>query len=324
MSNVFDRGPRRDPRARRALRSWPSQAVVLFFGAAVVIACGSQGRGTPSGAEGPADASIASASAAASPAPSAGDKGLVRQAMAAQQSAGGPAYAFATTPSGSASARLGAHHLSVDLAAGGVNITGEAASASAKPWQLGLRWAAIGRAANVAAVPAPPHEAEIAGSRATYRREDGSEEWYVSGPIGLEQGFVLPAPPAGSRSDALAIEIAVDGGLTPSLAASGDRVDLADATGATVARYGWLSASDADGAPVRAWLEVSGSRIRLRVDDANAHYPLTIDPVVWTLQQEVTATDAAASDNFGFSVATSGSLALVGAPGHKVGANAGA
>jgi uncharacterized protein (TIGR03437 family) len=42
----------------------------------------------------------------------------------------------------------------------------------------------------------------------------------------------------------------------------------------------------------------------------------------WTQQQELTASDGAANDNFGISVSLSGSTALSGAPGHTVGPNA--
>ncbi len=57
----------------------------------------------------------------------------------------------------------------------------------------------------------------------------------------------------------------------------------------------------------------------LRVDDAGARYPVVVDP--WIQQQELTASDGAAGDNFGFSVAVSGSTIVVGAIGHADGSN---
>src|SRR5262249_18294289 len=58
---------------------------------------------------------------------------------------------------------------------------------------------------------------------------------------------------------------------------------------------------------------LDGGALSLLVDDAQAVYPLTIDPVL-TLQQKITANDGAASDFFGLSVALSGDTAVVGAP----------
>jgi len=43
-------------------------------------------------------------------------------------------------------------------------------------------------------------------------------------------------------------------------------------------------------------------------------YVLVRSGVVWTLQQQLTASDGAASDNFGLSVAISGNTLLIGAP----------
>ena len=57
----------------------------------------------------------------------------------------------------------------------------------------------------------------------------------------------------------------------------------------------------------------------MRVDDASARYPLTIDPFVQ--QAKLTASDGAADDNFGFSVAVSGDTVVVGVFSDDVGAN---
>src|SRR5689334_18044829 len=46
-------------------------------------------------------------------------------------------------------------------------------------------------------------------------------EWYVNGPLGLEQGFTLRAPPAGVASGPLTLGIRLSGNLRPSLAHSG-------------------------------------------------------------------------------------------------------
>ncbi len=52
-----------------------------------------------------------------------------------------------------------------------------------------------------------------------------------------------------------------------------------------------------------------------------AAYVFTFNGSKWVQQQELTASDGAANDNFGISVAQSGTTALVGAPYHAIGSN---
>jgi FG-GAP repeat len=84
--------------------------------------------------------------------------------------------------------------------------------------------------------------------------------------------------------------------------------------------YGGLSAYDATGQELRAWLELQGeSALLLHVDDTHARYPLTIDPFVQ--QAKLTASDGAAGDNFGRAVAIDGDTVVIGAAYAQVGAN---
>ena len=52
-----------------------------------------------------------------------------------------------------------------------------------------------------------------------------------------------------------------------------------------------------------------------------AAYVFVQSGTTWTLQPELTASDGAAEDNFGYSVSVSGSMTVVGAPFHEVGTN---
>ncbi len=135
-------------------------------------------------------------------------------------------------------------------------------------------------------------------------------EWWANGPLGLEQGFDVPRRPAGS------------GPLTFSLAVSGrarlDRNTLLLPGGL---QYAGLHASDARGRILHASLALHGGHLQIRVDDRGAEYPVRVDPYVQ--QAELTSSDGAAGDEFGGTVAVSGDTAVVGAPGHKVGPNAG-
>jgi MYXO-CTERM domain-containing protein len=65
---------------------------------------------------------------------------------------------------------------------------------------------------------------------------------------------------------------------------------------------------------------VQGGELRLHVEDAGARYPLVVDPFVE--QAKLTASDGAAGDGFGVSVAVSGDTVVVGAVLDDINANA--
>lgn len=144
--------------------------------------------------------------------------------------------------------------------------------------------------------------------RVSYAR--GSlHEWWANGPLGLEQGFDLARRPAGS------------GALTLSLAVPAS-ARLAHGTLLLPGglRYAGVHATDADGRALPAWLQMSGGHVLVRVNDRGARYPVRVDPFVQ--QAELTAGDGVGGDEFGYSIAVSGNTVVVGAPEHKVGANA--
>ncbi len=83
--------------------------------------------------------------------------------------------------------------------------------------------------------------------------------------------------------------------------------------------FGWSVAVDGDTAVVGALGDLSNGV------DSGAVYVFTRTDGVWTEQAKLTASDAFAADNFGRSVALSGDLLAVGAPGNAdKGANTGA
>ena len=156
--------------------------------------------------------------------------------------------------------------------------------------------------------------------RVEYHRS-GLTEWYLNGPLGIEQGFTVLSPPKGTSSG---------GALTMRLATSGEaRVQVEEQSAAVVSnfagepvlRFSGLSARDASGRGLRTWLEQRGDAILLRVDDREATYPVVIDPFIQ--QQELTASDGASGDEFATSVSLSadGNTALIGAVNALVGNN---
>jgi hypothetical protein len=165
--------------------------------------------------------------------------------------------------------------------------------------------------------PAPeavrPH---AAGNRVEYRR--GSlTEWYANGPLGLEQGFTITAPPANGGAGPLTFAFALSGNLGAAVSENGRDLLLSRSDKAPILRYRGLTAYDATGRGLPAWLQVEGQRLSLRVDDRDARYPVVVDPFIE--QATLAASDGAAGDQFGI-VAVDGDTIVVGAHLDDVGA----
>ncbi len=155
-------------------------------------------------------------------------------------------------------------------------------------------------------------------NRVEYRR-DGITEWYENGPLGLEQGFTLAHRPGKANGQPLTLELALRGDLLTALETGGRGLELRDKDGKAVLRYTGLIARDANGRELRSWLQVRGERLLVRVEDEGARYPVVVDP--W-IQNELTASDGAAGDQLGLSIAVGGSTLVVGAPFRTVWSNA--
>jgi hypothetical protein len=142
-----------------------------------------------------------------------------------------------------------------------------------------------------------------------------ASEWFAAGPLGIEQGFTIAHRPGGGGST-MTVATRVGGTLIPRPDATS--LQFLDRAGRVVLLYGGLSATDATGRPLRAWMTLSHRRLLLRIDDRGARYPLRIDPLVE--QQKIAPTDAIVEPNygsyFGQSVAISadGNTALIAGP----------
>lgn len=148
----------------------------------------------------------------------------------------------------------------------------------------------------------------------------GLTEWYANGPAGLEQGFSIASPPGLSHGLPLTIDLSIAGNLKPVLGKDGKGLTLTGPEGNLA--YAGLSALDADGRQLEAWLELRNARLMLRVADGNARYPILIDPIIQ--QAELTSSDGQAIDFFGWSVAISGNTVVVGATNNPYPTGAGA
>jgi FG-GAP repeat len=170
--------------------------------------------------------------------------------------------------------------------------------------------------------PAPAVKPVAQANRVSYGR-GGLVEWYANGPVGLEQGLTLRAPPAtpAGSSGALSFSFAL-GGAAAHL--QGGQLVFRSAGGSPILRYGDLIATDADGKVLPSHLQLVGSRLLIRVDDRGARYPVTIDPLMQTATLKTT--DPAQGFTFGFRTAVSGSTLVVGDSGstRNTGADSGA
>ncbi len=163
--------------------------------------------------------------------------------------------------------------------------------------------------------PLPQVEPRARANRVEYPRGPLTE-WYVNGPLGLQQGFTLAAPPAAGREGGLVtLAVELTGGLQPKLDSTAGGLSLGDSS----LRYQGLFAVDALGRELPARFRLHGSTVLVQVEDAGARYPVTIDPFVQ--QAKLNASDGAAGDQLGFSVAVSDGIVVAGAPFDAVGEN---
>ena len=154
---------------------------------------------------------------------------------------------------GASDSRFNARH-----SAAGWRLTGGGVSATFGDGPARLRTARGTLSLSLAGSPITSVTAR--GNRVTLQRS-GLQEWYVAGPMGIEQGFTLARRPAGRRGRELTLSLAVSGALRPR-ASSGSAVEFLGSGNDIVARYGALSAVDAAGHRLPAALRVSGGHAR--------------------------------------------------------------
>jgi len=196
-----------------------------------------------------------------------------------------------------------------------VTLTPTAPSADSPRWRFALALESIGYGSDRIA-PAPGIVTAV-NDRVEIRHAAADDrvavtEWYINRRSGLEQGFTLPNRPARFDGRPLRVRLATDGSLQPRVSPSQDAIAFTSADGRAVLNYDHLIVTDRDGRTIPSHFESSGTDIAIVVDDAQAMYPLTIDPTV-TQEAYLKSANAGAGDLFGASVAISGDTAVIGA-----------
>ncbi len=210
--------------------------------------------------------------------------------------------AYHAVPStGGLRAENGRNDLRIDFGRDGVSV-----ACGADRIRLELRAAGYGETLT----PVAPATPVGMGNRVEYRRRN-LIEWYVNGPLGLEQGFTLTAPPGRRKAGPLTLALSISGSLTasPEVGRTGLRLEQG---GQASLFYRNLTAIDHAGRELSAWLELAKKdALLVRIDDAAAQYPVVIDPFIQ--KATLVASDPVGNDFFGAAVALSGETIVVGA-----------
>jgi uncharacterized repeat protein (TIGR02543 family) len=174
-------------------------------------------------------------------------------------------------------------------------------------WTWGLELAGYGK----------PTKEWLEGKKISYARADGLTEWFFNDKRGLEQGWTLTQrPERAGPSGPVRLDLTVRGGLRPQVSPEGASVAFLNESGGAALTYGGLKAWDADGKTVQArFVEGEGisDSLGVVVDDTEAKYPITVDPIAQ--QAYLKASNTGADDLFGESVTVSGDTVVIGANG---------
>ena len=162
-----------------------------------------------------------------------------------------------------------------------------------------------------------PDEIRQHGTRIEY---DFGEmvEWFDNRAAGIEQGWLVKEAP-NDGSNRLQIGLSVENLKVEPLCkreSGSSDLQLVDAEGIPVLAYTELKAWDSTGRILNATMSPTQEGLRIEVDAVDAMYPVTIDPLIWSLDQrlspEITGTPGTYDEYFGIAVSIVADRALVG------------
>jgi len=137
----------------------------------------------------------------------------------------------------------------------------------------------------------------------------GFTEWYVISGNEIEHGMDIKYAPPGEGK--LIVAFKISGDFTPVITDNKDTVYFVDDNGLTYS-YGDILAWDSSGNILNSGFNLSENTLYWEIDDSNAQYPVTIDPVMKYVET-ISASDGASNDQFGYSTDQSGLNAIIGA-----------
>ncbi|WP_264486864.1 hypothetical protein [Luteolibacter arcticus] len=176
-------------------------------------------------------------------------------------------------------------------------------------WTWGLELTGYGERAFLPPPPDLHHE----GGKISCRRDESLTEWFINDTRGLEQGWTFQDRPSRPNpAEPLHLHLTTRGNLLPRVTGQGENVSFEAPDRDIALSYGGLKAWDADGKTLSVRFEQAGSKqLRIVVEDQQARYPVTIDPVAQ--QAYLKASNTNPGDFFGWDVDISGDTVVIGA-----------
>ncbi len=192
-----------------------------------------------------------------------------------------------------------AHNLRIYYTEQGIQVHDR--TAKGEPLLLGMQLSSYGRGEAVQQIK--PSKPQHQGNRVTYVYDgDIISEWYDNSAKGLEHGFTLHQRPQGKGQ--LKLAIALRGAQART--ASNDVIQLKTDTG-RILDYKALKVIDAEGQTVEAHMGVKNNYILLSINDHQASWPLTVDPLLTGVGDGMLESNQE-NANLGISVAGAGDV----------------
>jgi hypothetical protein len=216
-------------------------------------------------------------------------------------------YSFSLFPDGRWSAPNRRQNLRTTVSGGAVEIHSRTSDPDLTPerWGLWMRLEAWGRRGDLEEVQVAA-DPVAEGDRIELWRPELTE-WYVNKKEGLEQGFTLHESPGprGCESEVI-LRIGTTGTLSAQQTSDGKAILVRDGSGATLLVYSGLFVYDYNGAELPSSLALDSEGMLILLDDCQAAYPITVDPLFsspsWTTEGDQ------ASARYGHRVATAGDV----------------
>jgi hypothetical protein len=205
--------------------------------------------------------------------------------------------------------QLTINNLNVHFQANGVQIT-----PPENAWYCHLTVTGYGYGPNIQ--PVSNAKLSVTGHRTEYQYGNLTE-WYLNENNSLEQGITLQAPPQPRTATPLTVEMALTTDLFPVLTENHQAIIFKDKAGKTALNYDKLYVFDANHQKMPAHLTLNANTLAIVVDDRQATYPLTIDPMMINGETIIDRMNASAGDSFGKSVSIDGNTAIIGASGTR-------
>ncbi len=188
-------------------------------------------------------------------------------------------------------------------------------------WSWGLQFVSYGFGEEQNLIQGSARDVRTNGGELLYQWEDQDgqkvEEWYRNQQNGFEHGFTISERPgyADRRElEPLNLNLKVRGSLVAERAVDGKSIAFRKQSGGVAVTYSGLKVWDARGRELPAiFTAANADQIRITIDEREAQYPLTVDPVAQQAYLKASV-HSQAGEEFGTAVAISGDTVVVGAP----------